>query len=124
MLTAHARLVDSALEGKVRIHVIENGEVLRVSADASRVEDRIQLKKRCLGVGLSGDLSDELMSERHRLSTAGIVSPIVFSALIWRVSSCTTTGATPSTGSSSSNSDGLPISVRPMVSICCSPPER
>ncbi len=78
MLTAHARLVDSALEGKVRIHVIENGEVLRVSAEASRVEDRIQLKKRCLGVGLSGDLSDELMSERHRLSTAGIVSPIVF----------------------------------------------
>src|SRR6185312_9302332 len=31
-------------------------------------------------------------------------------------------GDSPSEGSSSSTSDGLPISVRAMVSICCSPP--
>ena len=36
----------------------------------------------------------------------------------------TTSGARPSDGSSSSSSSGLPIRVRPMVSICCSPPER
>jgi ribonuclease J len=78
MLSAHARLVDSALQGEVRVHVIENGEVLRVSPAGSRVEDRIAIPKRCLGAGLSGDLSDDLLGERHRLSTAGIVSPIVY----------------------------------------------
>ncbi len=78
MLAAHARLVDSALEGKVRVHVIENGEVVRVRETGSRVEDRIAIPKRCLGVGLSGDLSDDLLSERHRLATAGIVSPVVY----------------------------------------------
>jgi ribonuclease J len=78
MLAAHARLVDSALEGKVRVHVIENGEVVRVRETGSRVEDRIAIPKRCLGAGLSGDLSDDLLSERHRLATAGIVSPVVY----------------------------------------------
>ena len=34
----------------------------------------------------------------------------------------TITGATPSEGSSSNTSRGLPISVRATVSICCSPP--
>lgn len=78
MLTAHARLVESALDGDVRVHVIENGEVLRVSETTSRVEERIAIPKRCIGVGHSGDLSDELLSERHRLGTAGVVSPIVY----------------------------------------------
>ena len=32
-------------------------------------------------------------------------------------------GAKPSEGSSSSSSDGLPISVRAIASICCSPPD-
>ena len=78
MLAAHGRLVLSALEGDVRVHVIENGEVLRVSETSSRIEDRIAIPKRCIGVGLSGDLSDELLSERHKLGAAGIVSPIVY----------------------------------------------
>ena len=38
-------------------------------------------------------------------------------------SASTMTGASPSSGSSSSSSDGLPISARPIASICCSPPE-
>ena len=37
-------------------------------------------------------------------------------------SASTITGATPSDGSSSATSSGLPISVRATVSICCSPP--
>jgi len=78
MLAAHARLVDAALDGDVRVHMIENGEVLRVSKSSARVEDRLAIPKRCLGTGLSGDLSDGLLHERHRLSTAGIVSPIVY----------------------------------------------
>ena len=36
---------------------------------------------------------------------------------------CTTTGARPSDGSSSSSSRGAPISARPMASICCWPPQ-
>lgn len=78
MLAAHARLVETALDGDVRVHVIENGDVLRVGEASSRVEDRIALPKRCIGAGLSGDLSEDLLHERHRLSTAGIVSPIVY----------------------------------------------
>ena len=35
----------------------------------------------------------------------------------------TMTGARPSEGSSSSTARGLPIRVRAMVSICCSPPD-
>ena len=78
MLAAHARLVESALDGDVRIHVIENGEVLSVNETSSRVVDRIAIPKRCLGAGLSGDLPDELLTERHKLGTSGIVSPIVY----------------------------------------------
>lgn len=78
MLAAHARLVEAALDGDVRVHVIENGEVLRLGETTAQVEDRIPLPKRCIGAGLSGDLSEDLLHERHRLSTAGIVSPIVY----------------------------------------------
>jgi mRNA degradation ribonuclease J1/J2 len=78
MLAAHARLVESALQGDVKVHVIENGEVLLLSETGSRVADRIEIPRRCIGAGLSGDLSDDLLGERHRLSTAGFVSPIVF----------------------------------------------
>jgi hypothetical protein len=40
-----------------------------------------------------------------------------------RISSSTITGARPSDGSSISSTEGLPISARPIASICCSPPE-
>ncbi|KAG1249741.1 hypothetical protein G6F68_013164 [Rhizopus microsporus] len=38
--------------------------------------------------------------------------------------SCTTIGARPIDGSSSSSRRGLAIKARPMASICCSPPDR
>lgn len=78
MLDAHARLVGHALAGDVRAHVIEDGAVLSLSKSGARVEERLPLKKRCIGVGLSGDLDDDLLIERHRLSSAGIVSPLVY----------------------------------------------
>lgn len=78
MLAAHARLVESALPGGVRVHLIENGDVLRASETGARIENHVDIPRRCIGAGLSGDLSDDLLGERHRLSTAGIVSPIVF----------------------------------------------
>lgn len=80
MLSAHARLVLSALPGSVRTRVIENGDVLGLHGAESRIEERIAIPRRCLGPGVHGDLSDELLSERHRLSTGGIVSPVVFLA--------------------------------------------
>ncbi len=78
MLTAHAHLVQSALPGKVTTQVIENGDVLRVSASGGRIEERIDLPNRCLGRGPDRHLSDEILGERHRLSLAGIVSPVVY----------------------------------------------
>ena len=44
-------------------------------------------------------------------------------SLIAAISSSTITGARPSSGSSSNNSDGLVINARAIASICCSPPE-
>jgi len=78
MLDAHARLVASARAGEALTHVIEDGTVLALSKTGARVQDRLALKKRCIGVGLSGDLDDDLLVERHRLSVGGIVSPIVY----------------------------------------------
>jgi ribonuclease J len=78
MLAAHARLVEAALQGDVRVHVIENGDVLGLDETGARVVDRIVIPRRCIGEGLSGDLSDDLLGERHRLGTAGFVSPIVY----------------------------------------------
>ena len=40
-----------------------------------------------------------------------------------RPTSATSCGASPSDGSSISSTRGLPISARPIASICCSPPE-
>jgi ribonuclease J len=78
MLAAHARLVEAALSGDVRVQVIENGDVLRLDDAGARVEERIAIPRRCIGEGLSGDLSDDLLGERRRLGTAGLVSPIVY----------------------------------------------
>lgn len=78
MLAAHARLVEAALGGSVRTHVIENGDVLHVDGADSWVANHVAIPRRCLGVGTSGDLSDELLKERHKLSTAGIVTPVVY----------------------------------------------
>ena len=40
------------------------------------------------------------------------------------ITSATICGASPSDGSSISSTRGLPISARPIASICCSPPDR
>ena len=58
--------------------MLENGDVLRVTESGSLVGERVSIPRRCLGLGLSGDLSDELLVERHRLGRYGVVSPIVF----------------------------------------------
>src|SRR5207249_3927942 len=55
---------------------------------------------------------------------AGIVSPVDLRRASCTASISTTRGASPSDGSSSSSSDGFPMRVRAIVSICCSPPER
>src|SRR5882724_6378800 len=53
-----------------------------------------------------------------------MVRPSRLSRPICSLRCSTTSGARPSDGSSRSRSSGLPINVRAMVSICCSPPER
>ena len=51
-----------------------------------------------------------------------MLTPSFFIARMASTICSTIFGDSPSDGSSSSTSDGLPISVRAMVSICCSPP--
>src|ERR1044072_8989055 len=48
--------------------------------------------------------------------------PSSFSRRMVRPTSGTISGASPSDGSSSSSTLGLPISPRPIPSMCCSPP--
>ena len=72
------RLVSEATGGRSRTHVVENGDVMTVRADGVAFEERIEMPKRCIGVGLSGDLDEELLRQRHRLATGGIVTPVVY----------------------------------------------
>lgn len=78
LLAAHARLVSEVTGGRSRTHVVENGDVMTVRADGVAFEERIEMPKRCIGVGLSGDLDEELLRQRHRLATGGIVTPVVY----------------------------------------------
>jgi len=57
-------------------------------------------------------------------STSTIDSPLSFNLRMVAITSATICGARPSDGSSISSTRGLPISARPIASICCSPPER
>ena len=57
-------------------------------------------------------------------STSTIDSPLSFSLRMVAITSATICGASPSDGSSISSTRGLPISARPIASICCSPPDR
>ena len=51
-----------------------------------------------------------------------MLTPAFFMVRIASTICSTIFGDNPSDGSSSSTSDGLPIKVRAIVSICCSPP--
>ena len=56
-------------------------------------------------------------------STSTIDCPSALSCAMVRPTSATSCGASPSDGSSISSTRGLPISARPIASICCSPPD-
>ena len=56
-------------------------------------------------------------------STISTVKPCARIVLISPKIDCTTTGASPADGSSSSSSFGPLISARPIAHICCSPPD-
>ena len=56
-------------------------------------------------------------------STSTIDCPSVLSWAMMRPTSATICGARPSDGSSIRSTRGLPISARPIASICCSPPD-
>ena len=56
-------------------------------------------------------------------STSTIDCPSALSWAMVRPTSATSCGARPSDGSSISSTRGLPISARPIASICCSPPD-
>ena len=57
-------------------------------------------------------------------STSTIDNPLSFNLRMVAITSATICGARPSDGSSISSTRGLPISARPIASICCSPPDR
>lgn len=78
MLAAHARLA-AAASPDTQVLLIEDGDVVRVNdvAGASRAE-RVDVPRRCLGAPFLTELGDDLLSERHRLSTSGFVVPVIY----------------------------------------------
>ena len=69
------------------------------------------------------DAIGELGGEAQICSARSTVTPVSFRRLSRSSSACTTSGARPSEGSSSSKSVGLPSSVRAMATMRCWPPE-
>src|SRR5438445_565779 len=62
-------------------------------------------------------------AKRKFCSTSRMVKPSAFNREMVRPICCTITGARPSVGSSSRSSRAPVRRIRPMASICCSPPE-
>ena len=86
----------------------------------------IELRHRALPADLA--FLQHIDAVRHQAREMDVLlgqqdrQPSFFSSTMVLAICSTISGATPSEGSSSSTSSGLPISVRATVSICCSPP--
>ena len=85
---------------------------------------RLARRRRC-GRGPSPQRVAQFRARGASSARPGSIAspPAWVSRFTARASSSTMTGARPSDGSSINRTVGLPISARPIASICCSPPE-
>ncbi|HEX9188846.1 MAG TPA: ribonuclease J [Vicinamibacteria bacterium] len=77
MLAQHARLAAAAGLPADRVLLVEDGDVLRLSADGARREGRVAAGRVLLDRGGSAEIEEVVVRDRRHLSSDGIVVPIV-----------------------------------------------
>jgi ribonuclease J len=77
MLAQHARLAAQAGLPADRVLLAEDGDVLRLSADGARREERVAAGRVLLDRGGASEIEDLVVRDRRHLSSEGIVVPIV-----------------------------------------------
>jgi ribonuclease J len=77
MLAQHARLAAQAGLAADRVIVLEDGDVLRLSAEGARREERVAAGRVLLDRGGSSEVEDLVVRDRRHISSEGIVVPIV-----------------------------------------------
>jgi ribonuclease J len=77
MLAQHARLAAAAGLAADRVLVLEDGDVLRLSAQGARREGRVPAGRVLLDRGGASEIEDLVVRDRRHLSSEGIVVPIV-----------------------------------------------
>jgi ribonuclease J len=77
MLAQHARLAAQAGLPADRVLVAEDGDVLRLSSDGARREERVAAGRVLLDRGGSSEIEDVVVRDRRHISSEGIVVPIV-----------------------------------------------
>jgi ribonuclease J len=77
MLVQHARLAAEAGLGPERVQVIEDGEVLSLSAAGARRTGRVEAGRVPLDRASGDEVEDIVMRDRRALAADGIVVPIV-----------------------------------------------
>jgi ribonuclease J len=77
MLAQHARLAAQAGLPADRVLVAEDGDVLRLSAEGARREERVAAGRVLLDRGGSSEIEDVVVRDRRHIASEGIVVPIV-----------------------------------------------
>jgi ribonuclease J len=77
MLTQDARLATQTGLGAERVLLIEDGDVIELSADAARRIDRVSAGRIFVDRGASGEIDDLVVRDRRHISAEGILVPIV-----------------------------------------------
>jgi ribonuclease J len=77
MLAQHKRLAASAGLPADRVLLVEDGDVLRLSAGGARREGRVAAGRVLLDRGGSSEIEEVVVRDRRHLSSDGIVVPIV-----------------------------------------------
>jgi ribonuclease J len=77
MLAQHARLAAQAGIPADRVLLLEDGDVLRLSAEGARREERVAAGRVLLDRGGSSEIEDVVVRDRRHISSEGIVVPIV-----------------------------------------------
>jgi ribonuclease J len=78
MLRQHARLAAaSGLIAADAVHVVEDGDVLQVSASAARKQERVPAGRVLLDRSGGGEVAELVVRDRQKLSSEGVVVPVV-----------------------------------------------
>jgi ribonuclease J len=76
-LALHARVAERVTGGATRVAVINNGDVLRLTAEAALVEGRVPTGRILIDGTRTGEVGTEILRDRRHLSADGLVVPVL-----------------------------------------------